>query len=118
MLSSAARASRRSCAAEVQVPLGPDPLPASLPFRTARAATGNRVSGFLSLQRRYFPGEGVHRFRLLRLRDLPAEEGGAIHRLMDCTRDPTVMRRAQVVLHSNQGISPPKIASMVFWSEE
>ena len=30
---------------------------------------------------------------------------------MNRTRDPTVMRRAQVVLHSNQGFSPPKIAS-------
>lgn len=55
---------------------------------------------------------------MLRVRDLPAEEGEAISRLMNRTRDPTVMRRAQVVLHSNQGFSPPKIARMVFWSEE
>jgi transposase len=54
---------------------------------------------------------------MLRVRHIPAEEGEAITRLMDRTRDPTVMRRAQVVLHSHQGFSPPKIAAMVFWSE-
>ncbi|MGA8542700.1 MAG: IS630 family transposase [Thermoplasmata archaeon] len=55
---------------------------------------------------------------MLRVRDLSPEEGEAINRTMNRTRDPTVMRRAQVVLHSNQGFSPPKIARMVFWSEE
>jgi len=55
---------------------------------------------------------------MLHVRHLPGEEGEAINRLMNRTRDPTVMRRAQVVLHSNQGFSPPKIAAMVFWSEE
>lgn len=37
---------------------------------------------------------------------------------MNRTRDPTVRRRAQVVLHFNRGSSPPKLAAMVFWSEE
>jgi transposase len=55
---------------------------------------------------------------MLRVRDLSPDEGEAISRTMNRTRDPTVMRRAQVVLHSNQGFSPPKIARMVFWSEE
>src|SRR5579859_4475284 len=54
---------------------------------------------------------------MLRARHIPTEEGESISRLMDRTRDPTMMRRAQVVLHSNQGFSPPKIAAMVFWSE-
>jgi transposase len=54
---------------------------------------------------------------MLHVRDLSPEEGEAITRLMNRTRDPTVVRRAQVVLHSNQGFSPPKIAAMVWWSE-
>lgn len=56
----------------------------------------------------------MHRVR----EDLIQNEGGAVHRLMKRTNDPTVMRRCQVVLHSMQGFSPPKIASMVWWSEE
>jgi transposase len=56
---------------------------------------------------------------MLRVReDLIQSEGGAVHRLLKRTNDPTVMRRCQVVLHSMQGFSPPKIASMVWWSEE
>lgn len=55
---------------------------------------------------------------MLHVRDLGLEEGASISRLMRDTRDPTVMRRCQVVLHSNQGFSPPKIAKMVWWSED
>jgi transposase len=56
---------------------------------------------------------------MLRVReDLILREGAAVHRLMQRTRDPTVMRRCQVGLHSMQGFSPPKIASMVWCSEE
>src|SRR4029077_18800180 len=56
-------------------------------------------------------------FPMLRVWDLSPEEGEAITRLMNRTRDPTVVGRAQVLLHSNQGFSPPKIAAMVWWSE-
>lgn len=55
---------------------------------------------------------------MLPVRDLSPSEGEANNHLMNRTRDPTVMRRAEVVLHSNQGFSPPKIAAMLFWSEE
>lgn len=55
---------------------------------------------------------------MLHVRDLGLEEGASISRLMRDTRDPTVMRRCQVVLPSNQGFSPPKIAKMVWWSED
>lgn len=55
---------------------------------------------------------------MLRVREIPQGEAESLHRLMNRTRDPTVMRRCQVVFHSMQGFSPPKIARMVFWSEE
>src|SRR5712664_32700 len=55
---------------------------------------------------------------MLRVREIPDEEGTSLHRLMQRTRHRTVMRRCQVVFHSMQGFSPPKIARMVFWSEE
>ena len=54
---------------------------------------------------------------MLRVREIPQGEAESLHRLMQRTRDPTVMRRCQVLFHSMQGFSPPKIASMVFWSE-
>jgi transposase len=54
---------------------------------------------------------------MLRVREIPQGEAESLHRLMQRTRDPTVMRRCQVIFHSMQGFSPPKIASMVFWSE-
>jgi hypothetical protein len=55
---------------------------------------------------------------LLRVPDLGLAKGASISRLMSRTRDPTVMRRCQVVLHFNQGFSPPKIAKMIWWSED
>jgi transposase len=55
---------------------------------------------------------------MLRVREIPQGEAESLHRLMNRTRDPTVMRRCQVIFHSMQGFSPPKIAGMVFWSEE
>lgn len=55
---------------------------------------------------------------MLRVREIPQGEAESLHRLMNRTHDPTVMRRCQVVFHSMQGFSPPKIATMVFWSEE
>jgi transposase len=55
---------------------------------------------------------------MLRVRHIPAEEGESISRLMNRTPGPTVMRRAMIILHSAQGFSPPKIASMVLWSEQ
>ena len=55
---------------------------------------------------------------MLRVREIPQGEAESLHRLMNRTRDPTVMRRGQVVFHSMQGFSPPKIAAMVFWSEQ
>jgi transposase len=55
---------------------------------------------------------------MLCVREIPQGEAESLHRLMNRTRDPTVMRRCQVIFHSMQGFSPPKIASMVFWSEE
>jgi transposase len=54
---------------------------------------------------------------MLRVREIPQGEAESLHRLMNRTHDPTVMRRCQVVFHSMQGFSPPKIAAMVFWSE-
>lgn len=39
-------------------------------------------------------------------------------RSVKTTRDVTVMKRAMVILHSYQGFSPPKIAEMVWWSED
>lgn len=34
------------------------------------------------------------------------------------SNDPTVVKRAMIVLHSFQGFSPPKIAQLVLWSED
>ena len=55
---------------------------------------------------------------MLRVRELSVSEGQALSRLVRRTRDVTVMKRAMVVLHSHQGFSPPKIAQMVWWSED
>lgn len=55
---------------------------------------------------------------MLCVREIPEGEAESLQRLMNLTRDPAVMRRCQVVSHSMQGFSPPKLASMVFWSEE
>jgi transposase len=54
---------------------------------------------------------------MLRVRPLSDEEGPALSRLVKRSHDATVAKRAMVVLHSYQGFSPPKIASMIFWSE-
>ena len=54
---------------------------------------------------------------MLRVRPLSDEEGQALSRLVKRSNDATVAKRAMVVLHSYQGFSPPKIASMIFWSE-
>jgi transposase len=54
---------------------------------------------------------------MLRVRPLSDEEGQALSRLVKRSDDATVAKRAMVVLHSYQGFSPPKIASMIFWSE-
>jgi transposase len=54
---------------------------------------------------------------MLRVRPLSDEEGQALSRLVKRSHDATVAQRAMVVLHSYQGFSPPKIASMIFWSE-
>jgi len=55
---------------------------------------------------------------MLRVRELSVSEGQALSRLIKRTRDVTVRTRAMVVLHSHQGFSPPKIARMVWWSED
>ena len=54
---------------------------------------------------------------MLRVRELSDEEGQALSRLVRRTNEATVAKRAMVVLHSYQGFSPPKIASIIFWSE-
>jgi transposase len=54
---------------------------------------------------------------MLRVRPLSDEEGPALSRLVKRSHDATVAKRAMVALHSYQGFSPPKIASMIFWSE-
>lgn len=54
---------------------------------------------------------------MLRVRDLSISEGQYLSKLARTTRDVTVLKRAQIVLHSYQGFSPPKIARMVWWSE-
>jgi transposase len=54
---------------------------------------------------------------MLRVRAISDEEGQALSRLVKRSNDATVAKRAMVVLHSYQGFSPPKIASMIFWSE-
>jgi transposase len=54
---------------------------------------------------------------MLRVRELSDDEGQALSRLVRRTNEATVAKRAMVVLHSFQGFSPPKIASMIFWSE-
>ena len=53
----------------------------------------------------------------MRVRDLALEEGRYMGKLVRTTRDVTALKRAVVVLHSDQGFSPPKIARMVGWSE-
>lgn len=55
---------------------------------------------------------------MLRVRYLPSEEGEAIRSLTNRTRNPTLLRRAQVLLHSFPVFSPPRIVSRVFWSVE
>ena len=55
---------------------------------------------------------------MLRVRELSPSEGQALSRLVRHTRDATVRTRAMVVLHRYQGFSPPKIARMVWWSED
>ena len=37
---------------------------------------------------------------------------------MKRSNDPTVVKRAMIILHSFQGFSPPKIAGLVLWSED
>lgn len=54
---------------------------------------------------------------MLHVRELSDEEGHALSRLVKRSNDPTVVKRAMIVLHSLQGFSPPKIAGMVLWSE-
>jgi transposase len=55
---------------------------------------------------------------VLRVRELSDEEGQALSRLVKRSHDPTVVKRAMIVLHSFQGFSPPKISGLVLWSEE
>jgi hypothetical protein len=55
---------------------------------------------------------------MLRVRELSDEEGQAPSRLVKRSNDPTVVKRAMIVLHSMQGFSPPKFARLVLWSEE
>lgn len=54
---------------------------------------------------------------MLRVRNLSIAEGKYLSKLARTTRDVTALKRAQIVLHSYQGFSPPKIARMVWWSE-
>ena len=54
---------------------------------------------------------------MLRVRAFPGDEGPALSRLVKRSNDPTVVKRAMIVLHSMQGFSPPKIARLVLWSE-
>lgn len=54
---------------------------------------------------------------MLHVRELSLEEGHALSRLVKHSNDPTVVKRAMIILHSYQGFSPPKIAGMVLWSE-
>jgi transposase len=49
---------------------------------------------------------------------LSLAEGQSLSRLARRTTDVTVMKRAMVILHSHQGFSPPKIAEMIWWSED
>lgn len=53
---------------------------------------------------------------MLRVHDLSIPEGQSLQRLLRRTRDVTVLKRVEIVLYSNQGFSPPKIARMVGWS--
>lgn len=55
---------------------------------------------------------------MLRVRPLSDEEGQALSRLVKRSNDPTVARRAMIVLHAFLGFSPPKIAGRVLWSED
>lgn len=55
---------------------------------------------------------------MLRVRELSDEEGLALSRLVKRSNDPTVVKRAMIVLHSFQGFSPPKIAGLVLWSQD
>ncbi len=55
---------------------------------------------------------------MLRVRPLSDEEGRALSRLVKRSNDPTLVKRAVIVLHLFQGFSPPKIAGMVLWSED
>lgn len=50
---------------------------------------------------------------MLRVRDLSDEEGQALSRVVKRSSDPTVVKRAMIVLHSFQGFSPPKIEGLV-----
>lgn len=55
---------------------------------------------------------------MLRVHELSVEEGQALSRLVKRSNDPTVVKRAMIILHSLQGFSPPTIAGMVLWSED
>lgn len=55
---------------------------------------------------------------MLRVRELSDEEGQALSRLVKRSNDPTVVKRAMIVLHSFQGLSSPKITGLVPWSED
>lgn len=55
---------------------------------------------------------------MLKVRELSVAEGEAIARIVRTTKDATVRQRGMVVLHSHQGFSPPKIADMIWWSED
>ncbi len=67
---------------------------------------------------KYFPGGGHIPSPKLRVRFLSDEEGQALNRLVKRSNDPTVARRAMIVLHAFLGFSPPKIAGRVLWSED
>jgi transposase len=54
---------------------------------------------------------------MLRVRELSDEEGHALSRLVKRSSDPTVVKRAMIILHLFQGFSPPKISKMILWNE-
>src|SRR3970040_1894538 len=55
---------------------------------------------------------------VLRVRDITNEEGNKLRRIVRHGREPIEMKRAQVVLASAQGFTPPKIALIAGMSEE
>ena len=54
----------------------------------------------------------------LRVRPITNAEGNRLLRLTRTTNSVVTMRRAQAVLHSAQGFSPPRIAAMLFMSPD